>query len=68
MIKKQRTIGQREADVEVKERVSRQVKYRCIAFWSGTTTITAYAAHWATDNIEPIKIGLKAFLEAWLKS
>jgi len=67
MVNKKKTLGEREKSQDIKEEVARQVKYRCIAFWSAITTITAYAGHWADGNIDPIKAGLREFLRVWLK-
>lgn len=51
---------------KIEQRVKREVRLHCIAFWSGITTFSACAGAWAAKHIDAFEAAFKAFWNVWM--
>jgi F0F1-type ATP synthase membrane subunit c/vacuolar-type H+-ATPase subunit K len=54
-------------EFRIEKEVTKRVRARCIAFWSGMMMGAGMVGSWLSNNIQPVKAAGRAFWEAWGK-
>lgn len=61
----QKELSEIKNEILIEKGIRHGIKIRCAFVWSGMTGLFGLAGAWASDNIDALKAGFRAFWTVW---